>query len=102
MDAEVVEGVSAYLSEARIDDILDARYRGDPQLMSSFGQVANPVLESIGHRPNEFVNLWFDKFVNSGLTLLFPGEKFETDYSRAPGQSQGEHPEPAIVPPATA
>jgi len=83
MDAEVMEGISAYLREARLDDILNARYQGDPRMMSSFGQVSNPVLETIGPRPNEFVDFWFDQFVKTGLTLLFPGEVFETDHSKA-------------------
>jgi len=101
MDAEVIEGISAYLQEARIDDILDARYQGDPRMMSSFGQVANPVLESIGYQHNEFVDFWFDQFTNRGLTLLFPGEQFDTVYSRASKQSQEGKQPPAIEPPVT-
>jgi len=101
MDAEVIEGISAYLQEARVDDILDARYKGDPRMMSTFGQVANPVLKSIGYRPNEFVDFWFDQFVNRGLTLLFPGEQFGTEHSRASTQNQGENPPPATAPRAT-
>lgn len=83
MDAEVMEGISAYLREVRLDDILDARYKGDPRMMSSFGHVFNPVLDAIGYRPNEFVDLWFDQFTKTGLTVLFPGEHFETDYSKS-------------------
>lgn len=90
MDAEVMEGISAYLREARFDDILDARYKGDPRMMSSFGQVSNPVLEAIGYRPNEFVDYWFDEFVKTGLALLFPGEDFETDYSRTHPETSAE------------
>ncbi len=82
MDAKTAEIISAYLREARLDDILDARYRNDPRMMSSFQQVPNPVLESIGRRQSEYVNYSFDQFVNSGLTLLFPGEHFETEHSR--------------------
>src|SRR5260221_3870598 len=62
MDAEVMEGISAYLREARLDDILDARYKGDPPMMANFGLIPNPVIDAIGYRPNEFVDFWFDRF----------------------------------------
>jgi hypothetical protein len=82
MDAEVMEGISSYLQEVRLDDILDARYRGDPRMMSGFAHVSNPVVDAIGYRSNDFVDFWFDQFAKTGFTLLFPGENFETDYSK--------------------
>jgi hypothetical protein len=79
MDAEAIETVSAYLKEARLDDILDAQHRADPNMASTFQAIENSVLNSIGERDNHSINGNFDELFDNGIKTLFPQEKLSSN-----------------------
>lgn len=76
LSSEALEVISGYLGEARFTDILEARYRSEPTLMSTFLAVDNAVINKIGKRRNKDLDAAFDEF-RSGVALrLFPNETF--------------------------
>ena len=50
LSAQDIEKICGYLKDASLADLLEARYKNDPVLKSSFWLVANPVIERIGSR----------------------------------------------------
>lgn len=74
LSAEALEAISAYLSEARLADILHARYRRDRSLMSTFLAVDNDVIERIGPKRSKYLDCAFDEFSQELVRGLFPHE----------------------------
>ena len=72
LSADAVEHISAYLREASLARILEARYRADRTLMSTFLAVDNSVLRDIGQRRNEELRRGFEDFSRGVARELFP------------------------------
>ena len=77
MSADELETISAYLKEAEFTSILEARYRADPILRSTFTAVDNAVLRTIGLRRNPILEDAYATAMDEFCGKLFPGKVLE-------------------------
>lgn len=74
MAADTLEYISAFLKDASLSDILDARYRGNKGMGTPFLAVDNDVLEHLGEKRNLVLENAFHTSVEPLVKALFPEE----------------------------
>jgi len=74
MSADTVEYVSGYLRDARLSDILDARYEGNRGMGAPFLAARNEVLDSLGEKSSHALDVAFQEFWEPLVKALFPAE----------------------------
>ena len=72
--ADTLEYVAAFLKDASLSDILDARYWGNKGMGGPFLAVSNDVLEHLGEKRNIVLENAFHRFVEPLIKALFPEE----------------------------
>jgi hypothetical protein len=77
MDADAIETISAYLKDVRLDHVLDAQHKADPNVVSTFQAINNSVLDSLAKRDNPFIARAFEDFFERGIRTLFPYENLD-------------------------
>jgi hypothetical protein len=71
---QTLEYIAAFLKDASLRDILDARYRGNKGMGMPFLAADNDVLESLGEKRNFALENAFHSFVEPIVKALFPEE----------------------------
>jgi hypothetical protein len=71
---QTLECIAAFLKDASLSDILDARYRGNKGMGMPFLAADNDVLESLGEKRNFALENAFHSFVEPIVKALFPEE----------------------------
>ncbi len=84
---DTLEYISAFLRDASLSDILDARYRGNKAMGMPFLAVDNDVLERLGEKRNLILENAFHTSVEPLVKALFPTEFAEQGLPR-PGNNQ--------------
>jgi hypothetical protein len=74
MGADTVEYIAAFLRDASLSDILDARYRGNTGMGGPFLAIKNDVLDSLGEKSSGALDGAFHEFVEPLVKALFPNE----------------------------
>ncbi|MGD0012399.1 MAG: hypothetical protein ABSE93_28145 [Terriglobia bacterium] len=74
MAADTVEYVAAFLKDASLSDILDARYRGNKGMGNPFLATKNDILDSLGEKSSVVLENAFREFVEPLVKALFPNE----------------------------
>ena len=70
MSAGNLENIAPYLSDVPLSDVLEQRYRADPELRSTFGMVEIPCLKSLGVRRSVLLTQAMDNFKQSMFRVL--------------------------------
>ena len=70
MSAGNLENIVPYLSDVPLSDVLEQRYRADPELRSTFGLVEIPCLKSLGVRRSVLLTQAMDDFKQSMFRVL--------------------------------
>jgi len=70
MSAGNLENIAPYLSDVPLSDVLEQRYRADPELRSTFGMVEIPCLKSLGVRRSVLLTQAMDDFKQSMFRVL--------------------------------
>lgn len=73
--AQDIELLCGYLRDASFADLIEARYRAEPSLPSSFWLVDNPLLERLGDRQCEVLNAALHEYFSMIKGRLFPDLK---------------------------
>jgi hypothetical protein len=71
---DTLEYLAAFLKDAKLSDILDARYRANKGMGGPFLAVSNDVLERLGEKRNILLEDAFHSFVEPLIKALFPEE----------------------------
>jgi hypothetical protein len=72
--ADTLEYIAAFLKDASLSDILDARYRSNKGMGTPFLAVDNDVLEQLGEKRNCVLENAFHASVEPLVRALFPAE----------------------------
>jgi hypothetical protein len=72
--ADTLEYIAAFLKDASLTDILDARYRGNKGMGGPFLAVNNDVLRPLGEKINVILDNAFQEFMEPLIKALFPQE----------------------------
>jgi len=75
------EYIASYLNNARLGDILEARYNANKGMGMPFWATENSVLDSFGDRENALLEQAFHEFTEPMVKALFPSE-FAADKER--------------------
>jgi hypothetical protein len=73
LSAQDIEMICGYLGQASLADLLEARYRNDRGLLSSFWLVDNPVVDRLGDRDCRVLADAMHSYFDSIKKILFPG-----------------------------
>lgn len=73
LSAQDAELLCAYLRDSSLTDLLEARYRADSNLLSSFWLVDNPIVERLGNRETSVLRDEMHVYFESVTNTLFPG-----------------------------
>jgi hypothetical protein len=74
ISADTLEYISAYLRDASLSDILDARYRGNKGMGGPFLAIDNEILDPLGDKRSEVLRQAFNEFTKTIVATLFPKE----------------------------
>ena len=77
--ADTLEHVTAFLKDASLSDILEARYRNNKGMGAPFLAVKNDVLQRLGQKENFLLQNAFEGFIKPLLRRLFPEESAKYD-----------------------
>ena len=73
LSSEGIEGISAYLQDEPLSNLLHGWYRNDPGRYWSFQTIDNSVINSHGFRNNTHLKTTFDTVFKDAIQVLFPG-----------------------------
>jgi hypothetical protein len=77
LSAQDIEMLCGYLRDASVAELLEARYRADPNLLSSFWLVDNALLDRLGQRKCRILNESLHEYFTMIKERLFPGLSFD-------------------------
>jgi hypothetical protein len=78
LSAQDIEMICGYFRDASFSDLLEARYRSETSLLSSFWLVDNPTIDLIGDRDCKVLTHAMHEYFDSIKNLLFPGIEIPT------------------------